>query len=103
MLTGGDSRQIENELDFYDCADPRGYIEALRDMALAHKITVPLIACAGQGDISRATGDTPGVVPTCNFYPNDHAPGVEDRFAPLSKKIHFRNASSASIRWRRFS
>ena len=23
--------QLENELDFYDCADPRGYIEVLRD------------------------------------------------------------------------
>lgn len=74
--------QLENELDFYDCADPRGYIQALRDMALSHGLRVPLIACAGQGDIQRATGNTPGVVPTCNFYPNDRDPGVEDRVAP---------------------
>jgi beta-galactosidase len=74
--------QIENELDFYDCADPRGYQEALRDMALGHNISVPLVACAGQGDIERAGGFALGIVPSCNFYPNDHEPSVEDHVAP---------------------
>lgn len=74
--------QLENELDFYDCEDPRGYQEALRDMALQHGIAVPLVACAGQGDIERATGATPGIVPSCNFYPNDRDPAIEARVAP---------------------
>jgi beta-galactosidase len=80
--------QLENELDFYDCRDPRGYLEALREMALAHSIQVPLIACAGQGDIHGATGNTPGIVPACNFYPDDRDPGVEARVAPYQALLN---------------
>ncbi|MBB6730035.1 beta-galactosidase [Cohnella zeiphila] len=69
--------QLENELDFYRCEDPRGYISALRDLALEHEIGVPLIACAGQGGIFGASGDADGVVPTCNFYPDNRNPGFE--------------------------
>lgn len=69
--------QLENELDFYPCTDPAGYLTALRDMALAHDIEVPLIACAGQGDVPRATGRVPGVLPAVNLYPDDDAPGIE--------------------------
>ncbi|MET8975380.1 beta-galactosidase [Streptomyces sp. NPDC004539] len=69
--------QLENELDFFDCADRTGYLTALRDMALAHGITVPLIACSGQGDLAGATGDVPGIVPACNFYPDDDSPDIE--------------------------
>ncbi|MDR6550619.1 beta-galactosidase [Paenibacillus qinlingensis] len=71
--------QLENELDFYPCTDPKGYISALRDMALAHGITVPLIACAGQGGLVEASGLAEGVVPTCNFYPNDRDPVLEEK------------------------
>ncbi len=70
--------QLENELDFYDCRDPQGYIRALRDMALTHGISIPLIACAGQGGLTAASGDVPGVVPTCNFYPDNRDPAFED-------------------------
>ncbi|WP_202869976.1 beta-galactosidase [Kribbella caucasensis] len=69
--------QLENELDFFDCEDRTGYLTALRDQVVDHGITVPLIACAGQGDIAGATGDVPGVVPACNFYPNDDSPHIE--------------------------
>ncbi|WP_369167042.1 beta-galactosidase [Streptomyces sp. R28] len=69
--------QLENELDFFDCTDRPGYITALRDMALRHGITVPLIACSGQGDLAGATGDVDGVVPACNFYPDDDSPDIE--------------------------
>ncbi|WP_030598488.1 beta-galactosidase [Streptomyces fulvoviolaceus] len=69
--------QLENELDFFDCEDRTGYLTALRDQALRHGITVPLIACAGQGDIEGATGNVPGVVPACNFYPDDDSPHIE--------------------------
>src|SRR5699024_10078614 len=34
-------------------------------------IEVPLIACAGQGDLAGASGDVDGVVPTVNLYPDD--------------------------------
>ncbi|WP_243076238.1 beta-galactosidase [Microbacterium sp. SS28] len=69
--------QLENELDFFDTADRHGYLTALRDLALAAGITVPLIACAGQGDMTGATGGVEGVVPTFNFYPDDDWSGIE--------------------------
>ena len=69
--------QLENELDFFDCADRPGYLTALRDLALEHGITVPLIACAGQGDLAGATGNVAGLVPACNFYPDDDSPDIE--------------------------
>ncbi|WSQ14553.1 beta-galactosidase [Streptomyces sp. NBC_01231] len=69
--------QLENELDFFDCADRPAYLTDLRDQAIRHGITVPLIACAGQGDIEGATGNVPDVVPACNFYPDDDSPHIE--------------------------
>ncbi|MEU0096707.1 beta-galactosidase [Kribbella sp. NPDC006257] len=78
--------QLENELDFFDCEDRPGYLTALRDQAIGHGITVPLIACAGQGDVAGATGDTSGVVAACNFYPDDDSPHIEQevrRYAGL--------------------
>ncbi|MFB6844732.1 beta-galactosidase [Streptomyces sp. NPDC056373] len=78
--------QLENELDFFDCEDRTGYVTALRDQAIRHGITVPLIACSGQGDLHGATGDVPGVVPACNFYPDDDSPHIEPevrRYAQL--------------------
>ncbi|WP_274365406.1 beta-galactosidase [Paenibacillus thermotolerans] len=71
--------QLDNELDFYGCADPKGYISALKDMATGNGITVPLIACAGQGGLMEASGLAEGVVPTCNFYPNDRDPVFEEK------------------------
>ncbi|MFF7163679.1 beta-galactosidase [Streptomyces sp. NPDC008086] len=81
--------QLENELDFFDCADRTGYMTALRATALRHGITVPLIACSGQGDLAGATGDVEGVVPACNFYPDDDSPDIEAevrRYAALVAK-----------------
>jgi beta-galactosidase len=78
--------QIENELDFFDCEDRAGYLTALRDQAIEHGITMPLIACAGQGDLAGATGDVASVVPACNFYPDDDSPHIESevqRYARL--------------------
>ncbi|MDQ0113880.1 beta-galactosidase [Paenibacillus harenae] len=76
--------QLDNELDFYDCSDPAGYMTALRDMALAHDIAVPIFACAGQGGLLQASGLVDGVVPTCNFYPDNRDPEFE------SKVLHYR-------------
>ncbi|HEU5128525.1 MAG TPA: beta-galactosidase [Glycomyces sp.] len=79
--------QLENELDFFDTADRHAYLTALRDMATGHGIDVPLLACAGQGDLTGATGGVDGVVPACNFYPDDRSPFVEPevrRYAALT-------------------
>ncbi|PUB23539.1 glycosyl hydrolase family 35 [Promicromonospora sp. AC04] len=78
--------QLENELDFFDCADRAGYVGRLRDLALRHGIGVPLVACAGQGDLTGATGDVDGVAPAFNFYPDDRSAFVEPevrRYADL--------------------
>lgn len=75
--------QLDNELDFYNCSDPKGYIGALRDMALARGITVPLFACAGQGGLAEATGWAEGVAPACNVYADDRAPELE------AKVLHY--------------
>ncbi|MBN9609242.1 MAG: hypothetical protein BGO26_03750 [Actinobacteria bacterium 69-20] len=69
--------QLENELDFFDCDDPAGYLEFLRDAARGHGITVPLIACAGQGDLARASGGVDGVAPAPNLYPDDDSVDIE--------------------------
>ncbi|GAA2319531.1 hypothetical protein GCM10009853_092040 [Glycomyces scopariae] len=69
--------QLENELDFFDTADRHAYISALWDMATGHGVTVPLIACAGQGDLVGAGGGVEGVAPAFNFYPDDRSPFVE--------------------------
>ncbi|MFC4810611.1 beta-galactosidase [Paenibacillus sp. GCM10023250] len=79
--------QLENELDFYDCPDPAAYIAALRNLALGGGITVPLIACAGQGGLYEASGLVDGVVPTCNFYPNDRDPTFENKAASYERRL----------------
>ncbi|MGO4548811.1 beta-galactosidase [Paenibacillus sp. 2TAB23] len=80
--------QLDNELDFYDCHDPKGYISALRDMALSHGITVPLFACAGQGGLLQASGLADNVVPSCNFYPDNRDAEFEQ------KVLHYGQALS---------
>ncbi|QHW31262.1 hypothetical protein GZH47_10590 [Paenibacillus rhizovicinus] len=79
--------QIENELDFYDCPDPAAYIAALRDLAIEGGIESPLIACAGQGGLYEASGLVDGVVPTCNFYPNDRDPAFEAKAASYERRL----------------
>ncbi|WP_308638022.1 beta-galactosidase [Paenibacillus silvisoli] len=83
--------QLENELDFYDCPDPKGYITALRDMAVQRGIQVPLIACAGQGGLYEASGLVEGVVPTCNFYPNDKDPEFEHKVTAYEQRLSASN------------
>ena len=69
--------QVENELDFFDTADRPAYMSRLHDLALGHGITVPVVACAGQGDLAGATGGVDGITPAFNFYPDDRSPFVE--------------------------
>lgn len=79
--------QVENELDFFDCHDRAGYQGALLEMATSHGITVPVIACAGQGDLSGASGDAPGVLPTCNFYPSDDSAAIESEVLAYTRTL----------------
>lgn len=72
--------QLENELDFYDCDDSRGYMDALRGMAREMGITVPVFGCAGQSDANAATGKADGVEVTFNFYGNPCDPDYGEKF-----------------------
>ncbi len=83
--------QLDNELDFYGCTDPQGYIAALREMSLAHGISVPLIACAGQGGLYGASGFAERVLPTCNFYPDDKDPVFEEKVIHYRQRLAERN------------
>lgn len=83
--------QLENELDFFDCDDRGRYIGALRDLAVNAGISVPLVACAGQGDLHGATGHAEGVIPTVNFYPSDTSPFVEPEARHYSAALEDRD------------
>lgn len=60
--------QIENELDFYNCDDVSGYMKELKKMVKQFDFDIPIMACAGQGDVSGATGYIEDVVPALNVY-----------------------------------
>lgn len=80
--------QLENELDFFDCPDPDAYMTHLADRAREAGIEVPLIACAGQGDVAGASGEADGVVPTVNLYPPDDSPAVDEATRYASTVLH---------------
>jgi beta-galactosidase len=69
--------QVDNELDFYSCRDPQGYISSLSQMMRERGVTVPIIACAGQGDLRGAGFGAPGVHPAFNIYPDDMSADVD--------------------------
>ncbi len=62
--------QLDNELDFFDCPDPKKYIEALRDYALDCGVSIPLFCCCGQYNAQNACGFADGVFVTMNCYPS---------------------------------
>lgn len=80
--------QLENELDFFPCEDPSGYLAELARMARERGIVVPLLACAGQDGIEAAGGFAEGVWPTVNLYPHEDDPGVEERVDRLAARVH---------------
>ncbi|AXK46327.1 beta-galactosidase [Brachybacterium saurashtrense] len=82
--------QLENELDFYDCPDPDAYMAHLAERARELGIVVPLIGCAGQGDLAGATGGADGLIPTVNLYPDDSSPTFD------AEARHYHGALEAS-------
>lgn len=79
--------QLDNELDFFDCNNPREYMDALRDMARSFGITVPLFGCAGQCNLEGATGWADDIEPTFNFYGNVLDPEYEEKFFYYYKRL----------------
>ncbi len=64
--------QLDNELDFFDCPDPKGYIEELKKIALECGVKVPMFVCAGQYGLERAGGTVAGLQKTLNCYPDSN-------------------------------
>ncbi len=69
--------QADNELDFFDCEDPTGYIGSLASMMREMGVRVPIVVCAGQGDMTRAGADAATVAPAVNLYPDDDDPDFD--------------------------
>ena len=65
-------------------------MKALQDLARKHNFTVPLIGCAGQGNLAGATGNVPGIIPTCNFYPNLLDSGLEAKVSHYREELEQR-------------
>ena len=61
---------------------------SLRDMAIEYGIDVPIIACAGEGDIVRAGGTVDGIVPALNLYPNIDDYEFEDKLQHYYKELN---------------
>lgn len=64
--------QADNELDFYPCRKPSEYIVSLSEMLRERGISVPIIACAGQGNLIDAGAFAPEVFPAVNLYTDDN-------------------------------
>lgn len=75
--------QLENELDFFACRDPKGYMEHLAETARRCGITVPLTACAGQCDIQSASGGAQDIHVTFNAYASATYRRMEDQLAHM--------------------
>lgn len=83
--------QIENELDFYQCASPVSYMEKLKKKAESLGIVVPLFYCCGQNDLLRGGGLTPGLYTAFNVYTKGDYPQLEERAFHLNRSARERN------------
>lgn len=75
--------QLENELDFFACQDPKGYMDRLIAHAKARGITVPITACAGECDVQGACGWSQGAHPTFNAYSAFDYPMLEQQLSHM--------------------
>lgn len=80
--------QVENELDFFPCENPRAYMDALFWMMRRLGVDVPITACIGQGDLDGATGRSEHLLPMFNFYPQHPAdPALATAYNPILRDL----------------
>ncbi len=87
--------QLENELDFFDCPDPKEYISRLYLAARGYCADIPRFCCAGQYDIRRAGAYARKEIEgTLNCYPDSLDPtfdaelqGYAFRFGEMGKPL----------------
>lgn len=72
--------QLENELDIYQCREPKLYLEALKKMADPYEFEIPLVVCtSGQLDVDYSGGNIQGVYPAFNLYSSPDHPALEEK------------------------
>jgi beta-galactosidase len=79
--------QLDNELDFFDCPNPKAYMGALARMARSLGVSAPLFGCAGQCDARGSTGFARGVYNTYNFYPAGADPHFDGKCGALAQAL----------------
>lgn len=82
--------QIENELDYFLCGQPAGYVGRLAEIAEKAGIEVPMIVCCGQDDIEKSGGDAPGIKTAFNIYGESDSRGLEERTLRLYEETQVR-------------
>lgn len=80
--------QLENELDYFNCGNPSGYLERLVKIAKDIGMEIPFICCCGQDDISRSGADCSDITPSFNIYSNADDSGLEERCLHLYDVVH---------------
>lgn len=72
--------QLENELDIYQCREPKLYLEALKKMTDPYGLEIPLVVCtSGQMDVDYSGGNIEGVYPAFNLYSFPDHPALEEK------------------------
>ena len=82
--------QIENELDYFLCEQPAGYVGRLAEIAVKSGIEVPMIVCCGQDDIEKSGGKAPGIKTAFNIYGVSDSRGLEERTFRLYEEMQVR-------------
>lgn len=72
--------QLENELDIYQCREPKLYLEALRKMADPYEFEIPLVVCtSSQLDVDYSGANAEGTYPAFNLYSSPDHPALEEK------------------------
>lgn len=82
--------QIENELDYFLCEQPDGYVGELAEIAKKSGIEVPLIVCCGQDDVERSGANASGIKTAFNIYGESESRGLEERSIRLFEEMQRR-------------
>lgn len=83
--------QIENELDYFPCANPITYMERIKERAEDLGINIPMFYCCGQNDMLRSGGLVPGLITAYNIYSDWNSEGLERRCLHLREAVQERN------------
>lgn len=80
--------QLENELDIFQCREPKLYLEALREMTEKYSFHIPKVVCtSSQLDVDYSGGTAEGVHPAFNIYSAPDHPALEEKMEIIWGKL----------------